>query len=42
LCGAKALARDQFDSDKKIKDEALAALIASDLWKEEKAKKEKK
>jgi hypothetical protein len=42
LCGGRALARDGLDSDKKVKDEALATLIASELWKEEKKKKEKK
>lgn len=42
LCGGKALAREGLDSDKKVKNEELAKLIASDLWKEEKPKKEKK
>jgi hypothetical protein len=42
LCGNRAFARDGLDSDKKVKDEALASLIASELWKEEKKKKEKK
>lgn len=41
LCGARALNKAGIESDKKIKDAELAALIASDLWKEEK-KKEKK
>jgi hypothetical protein len=42
LCGGKALNKAGLDSDKKIKDAELVALIAGDLWKEEKAKKEKK
>lgn len=42
LCGGRALARTGLDSDKKVKDADLAALIASELWKEEKPKKEKK
>ena len=42
LCGGKALNRAGLESDKKIKDAALSAHIASDLWKEEKPKKEKK
>ena len=42
LCGGKALDKAGLDSDKKIKDAELTALIASDLWKEEKVKKEKK
>ena len=42
LCGGKALAGEGILSDKKVKDEALAAHIASDLWKKEKEKKEKK
>jgi stalled ribosome alternative rescue factor ArfA len=36
------LAADGIVSDKKIKNEELAALVASALWKQEKAKKEKK
>ena len=42
LCGGKAIVRANLESDKKIKDAELAAVIAGDLWKEEKAKKEKK
>jgi len=43
LCGAKALETKGIESDKKIKDEELNKLIASDLWKaEQKPKKEKK
>lgn len=41
LCGGKALDKTGLECDKKIKDETLAALIASDLWKKE-DKKEKK
>ena len=41
LCGARALA-DGCNSEKKIKSEELNALIASDLWKKEEKKKEKK
>ena len=43
ICGGQDLQnKDGIDTDKKIKDDALAALIASPLWKNEKAKKEKK
>ena len=42
LCGGKALDKSGIDSDKKIKDAELSALIGSELWKEEKVKKEKK
>lgn len=42
LCGGKALDRAGLDSDKKIKDAELAKLIAGDLWKFEKEKKDKK
>lgn len=43
LCGGKALhGADGYVSDKSIKDEELKALIASDLWKMEKPKKEAK
>lgn len=42
LCGGMALDRAGLDSDKKIKDAELQALINGELWKEEKAKKEKK
>lgn len=41
LCGGKALDKTGLECDKKIKDEKLAALIASDLWKKE-DKKDKK
>lgn len=42
LCGGLALDRTGLDSEHKIKDEELAKVIASDLWKLEKPKKEKK
>ena len=43
ICGGQDLQnKDGIDTDKKIKDEALAAFIALPLWKNEKAKKEKK
>lgn len=42
LCGGKALDKAGLDSEHKIKDEELAKVIASDLWKLEKPKKEKK
>ncbi len=42
LCGPVAINRDELDCDKSVKDEELKALIARDLWKEEKKKKEKK
>ena len=44
LCGGRDLVgKDGYESDKKIKNEELQALIAGDLWKaEEKPKKEKK
>ena len=42
ICGNKVLAADGIVSDKKINNEELAALVASALWKQEKAKKEKK
>ena len=42
LCGDLDLKVDALDSDKSIKDEELNKLIASDLWKAEKPKKEKK
>ena len=41
LCGARALNKAGIESDKKIKDEELSKLIASDLWKMEKEKKKK-
>ena len=43
ICGGQALQnKDGIDTDKKIKDEAVATLLAGDLWKNEKPKKEKK
>ena len=42
LCGPVAINRDELDCDKKVVDADLASLIARDLWKEEKKKKEKK
>jgi len=43
ICGSRDLInKDGIDTDKKIKDEALAATVAGSLWKEEKKKKEKK
>ena len=36
------LGAEGIDSDKSIKDEELASLIASDLWKQEKKKKKEK
>jgi methionine aminopeptidase len=42
LCGGRALNKTGLDTDKKIKDADLAKLIASDLWVQEKVKKEKK
>jgi methionyl aminopeptidase len=42
LCGGKALNKTGLDTDKKIKDADLATLIASELWKKEEKKKEKK
>ena len=44
LCGGRDLVgKDGYESDKKIKNEELNALIAGDLWKAEpKPKKEKK
>lgn len=41
LCGARPLA-DGVKSDKSIKNDELKALIASELWKKEEKKKEKK
>ena len=41
LCGARAL-NDGVKSDKSVKNEELKALIASELWKKEEKKKEKK
>ena len=43
ICGGREIINlDGIDTDKKIKDETLAALVAGPLWKEEKKKKEKK
>jgi len=42
ICGNKVFSADGIVSEKKIKNEELAALIAGPLWKQEKAKKEKK
>ena len=43
LCGGGALhGADGYVSDKKITDEALNAVIASELWKKEDKKKAKK
>lgn len=43
ICGGRDLVnKDQLDSDKKIKNEELAALVASSLWKSDKQKKDKK
>jgi stalled ribosome alternative rescue factor ArfA len=43
LCGGRDLVgKDGYSTDKKIKNEELSALIASDLWKVEEKKKEKK
>ena len=42
LCGGRALNKTGLDSDKKITDADLAKLVASDLWVQEKVKKEKK
>ena len=42
ICGNRELVGiDGLDSDKSIKDEELASLIKSPLWKQEKVKKEK-
>ena len=42
ICGGRDLLnKDAIDSDKKIKDETLAALIAAPLWVSEKQKKKK-
>ena len=42
LCGPVAINRDELACDKSIVDGDLSVLIARDLWKEEKKKKEKK
>ena len=43
ICGHRDLInKDGIDTDKKIKDEALAALIAGPMWKNEKKKDKKK
>ena len=42
ICGGRDIINlDGIDTDKKIKDEALAALIAAPLWKSEKQKGKK-
>ena len=41
ISGGQALT-DAYDTDKKVKSEALAAHLAKDLWKREEKKKEKK
>lgn len=42
ICGNLPLvAAEGLDTDKKINNEVLAALVASPLWKQEKVKKEK-
>lgn len=42
LCGPVAINRAELDCPKSIQDAELKTLIASELWKEEKVKKEKK
>jgi len=42
LCGPVAINRAELTCDKSIQDADLKALIASDLWKAEKVKKETK
>ena len=42
LCGAKALDKSGLESEKKINNAELAALIASDLWKKDDKKKAEK
>lgn len=42
LSGGKALDKTGLDSDKKLKNEAMKTLVAQDLWKVVKEKKEKK
>ncbi len=42
LSGGRALDKAGLDSDKKLKNEEMKKLIASELWKVEKEKKEKK
>ena len=42
LCGPVAINREELDCPKSIQDAELKTLIASELWKEEKVKKEKK
>ena len=42
ICGAKELDKTGIDSDKKVKCARLAAVVNGPLWKQEKAKKEKK
>jgi len=42
LSGGRALDKSGLDSDKKLKNEDMIKLVAADLWKVEKEKKEKK
>jgi hypothetical protein len=42
LSGGRALDKSGLDSDKKLKNEDMVKLVASELWKVEKEKKEKK
>jgi len=42
LSGGRALDKSGLDSDKKLKNEDMVKLVAGDLWKVEKEKKEKK
>ena len=42
LSGGRALDKSGLDSDKKLKNEAMVKLVASELWKVEKEKKDKK
>jgi hypothetical protein len=42
LSGGRALDKSGLDSDKKLKNEDMVKLVASELWKVEKEKKDKK
>jgi hypothetical protein len=42
LSGGRVLDKSGLDSDKKLKNEDMIKLVAADLWKVEKEKKEKK
>jgi hypothetical protein len=42
LSGGRALDKAGLDSDKKLKNEEMKKLVASELWKVEKEKKDKK